>query len=129
MEPQQPSVTPVPGGASAATEVLFQAQKLADRLRDEAQADAARIRDDATGAIKERDDAIAELDFAKHRLTEARADRLRLKRELKQAGKATAATAMPGAPAPDTGNAALRQEIVKIAERLMSLPPNREAAE
>ncbi len=74
MEPQLPPVNGATGGASAATDILFQAQRLADRLRDEAEADAARIRETATAAERQRDDALAELEFAQNRLDEARAD-------------------------------------------------------
>lgn len=63
----------------------------------------------------------AEIQTLQGALAQARADRLRLKRELTQVGKTAAE---PGA---DT--AALRQEIVRVAERLMELPPKQEAAE
>jgi uncharacterized protein YlxW (UPF0749 family) len=79
------------------------------------------------GDVREREQRLevlhAEIQTLQGALTQARTDRLRLKRELAQAGKAATAGQS------DVGNAALRQEIVKIAERLMSMPPNREAAE
>ncbi|HEV7260552.1 MAG TPA: hypothetical protein VGN82_22415 [Bosea sp. (in: a-proteobacteria)] len=56
-------------------------------------------------------------------LEESRAERTRLKREAGQAGKAAAAAADPET------HAALRKEIMAVAERLMTLPPKREAAE
>ncbi|WP_156639963.1 hypothetical protein [Bosea sp. PAMC 26642] len=54
-------------------------------------------------------------------LAQARADRARLKREVAELRRQ---------PAGATGdNAALRQEILRVAERLMALPPAQEAAE
>lgn len=80
----------------------------------------------------------AEVQTLQGALAQARTDRTRLSRETAQAPAAKetpAARAAPGTtegpgPAePNAANAALRQEIVRVAERLMSLPPKREAAE
>lgn len=54
-------------------------------------------------------------------LAQARADRTRLKRELAELRRQPAGAA--------SDNAALRQEILRVAERLMTLPPAQEAAE
>lgn len=59
-------------------------------------------------------------------LAQARADRLKLKREAAKAGRTPASQGDDGKPG---GNAALRQEIVAVADRLMTLTPKREAAE
>ncbi len=69
----------------------------------------------------------AEVQTLQGSLTQARTDRARLKREIALLGK-------PGVGKNDNvaaqgDNAALRQEIVRIAERLMSLSPKQEAAE
>ena len=53
-------------------------------------------------------------------LSQARADRLRTKRDTGTIGGSAVAVG---------DNAALRREITRIAERLMSLPPKQEAAE
>jgi chromosome segregation ATPase len=102
---------------------LAEAQAAALSQRRKRDEEAVTMRDD----VREREQRLevlhAEIQTLQGALTQARTDRLRLKRELAQAGKAATAGQS------DVGNAALRQEIVKIAERLMSMPPNREAAE
>jgi chromosome segregation ATPase len=78
--------------------------------------------------LREREQRIetlhAEIQTLQGALSQARSDRQRLKREVAQAGKAAATKAAPAAD-----NAALRKQIVEIADRLMSLEAKREAAE
>lgn len=68
----------------------------------------------------------AEVQRLQGALSQARADRARLKRE---AGQGRKTTAEPAAAEPSQANTALRHEIVKVAEQLMALPPKQEAAE
>lgn len=68
----------------------------------------------------------AEVQTLQGALTQARADRDRLKREVAQLRKSGA---VPPAEEISAANAALRQEITRVAERLMALPPKQEAAE
>lgn len=59
-------------------------------------------------------------------LAQVRAELARTKQELSQLRR----DAKPGSdPAARSDNAALRQEIVRIADQLMAPPPSREAAE
>lgn len=67
----------------------------------------------------------AEVQTLQGMLEQSRNERARLQREAVEARKPGAAAA---APDPET-NAALRREIMAVAERLMNLPPQREAAE
>jgi len=67
----------------------------------------------------------AELQTLQGMLEQSRDERARLQREAAEARKAAATAAMPDPQA----NAALRREIMAVAERLMNLPPQREAAE
>lgn len=102
------------------TRAALQAQR--ERMTEEA----AMSRND----LREREGRLealhAEVQTLRGALTQARADRARLKREAAQGRKAMAE---PAASEPNPANAALRQEIVRVAERLMTLPPKQEAAE
>jgi len=98
-----------------------QAATLSERRKREEEV--ATMREDLREREQRLETLHAEIVTLQGALAQARADRLRLKRELGQAGKAATAGQ------PEAGNAALRQEIVKIAERLMSMPPKQEAAE
>ena len=65
---------PSGGGSSSAVDVLRQAQLLADRLRQEAEAEAAELRAQSAETARQRDEALAELAFTRNRLADARAD-------------------------------------------------------
>ncbi len=100
------------------------------RSAGEAQSEAA-VREIATlrADLRARDEQIetvhAELQTLQGALEQSRAERARLKREAAEARKQGAV-----APVPDPeANAALRREIMAVAERLMNLPPQQEAAE
>ncbi|WP_439491995.1 hypothetical protein [Bosea sp. (in: a-proteobacteria)] len=100
------------------------------RSTGEAQSEAA-VREIATlrADLRARDEQIetvhAELQTLQGALEQSRAERTRLKREAAEARKRGAV-----APVPDPeANAALRREIMAVAERLMNLPPQQEAAE
>ena len=100
------------------------------RSTGEAQSEAA-VREIATlrADLRARDEQIetvhAELQTLQGALEQSRAERARLKREAAEARKRGAV-----APVPDPeANAALRREIMAVAERLMNLPPQQEAAE
>ncbi|WP_156410511.1 hypothetical protein [Bosea sp. Root381] len=69
--------------------------------------------------------ARAEIQTLQGALEESRTERSRLKRETAQARKAGGVAAVPDPAA----QAALRREIMAVAERLMALPPKQEAAE
>lgn len=114
---------------AAADERLAAAQEATAAANERNRKEIAAMHDDLHEREQRLETLHAEIQTLQGALTQARADRLRLKRELKQTGKAAAGADASAAAVPDAGNAALRQEIVKVAERLMSLPPNREAAE
>ncbi len=86
------------------------------------QEEAAAMREDIREGDQRFETRHAEIVTLQGALSQARADRMRLKREAAKAGK-------PQSVSPEPGNAALRQEIVKVAERLMTLTPKQEAAE
>lgn len=67
----------------------------------------------------------AEVQTLQGMLEQSRDERARLQREAAEARKPGAAASVPDPQA----NAALRREIMAVAERLMNLPPQREAAE
>ncbi len=50
------------GPAETASGLLLQAQRLADRARQEAEADGARSRQELAGLLRQRDEAAGELD-------------------------------------------------------------------
>lgn len=102
------------------TKATFEAER--QRLKEEV----AQMQED----LREREGRLetvhAEVQTLKGALAQVRADLARSKRELSQLRKQERAASEAGS---QNDNAALRQEIVKIAERLMTRPPKQEAAE
>ncbi len=97
----------------------------ANTARDLAQARIEALEMQAAGLAPDTpklEDVLSEVATLRADLAQMRTERARLKRELAQARKA-------GGAGRGSDNAALRNEITKIAERLMTLPPVQEAAE
>lgn len=102
------------------TKATFEAER--QRLKEEV----AQMQED----LREREGRLetvhAEVQTLKGALAQVRADLARSKRELSQLRKQERGAGEAGS---QNDNAALRQEIVKIAEQLMTPPPKQEAAE
>jgi len=105
---------------------LTQVRAVSEAERQHLKEEAAQMRED----LREREGRLetvhAELSTLKGALAQVRADLARSKRELSQLRKQERSAREAGA---QDDNAALRQEITRIAERLMNLPPKQEAAE
>lgn len=82
------------------------------------------LREDLRARDAQLETVHAEVQTLHGALEQSRAERARLKREAAQARNAGAVTVQDPA-----AHAALRQEILAVAERLMALPPKQEAAE
>ncbi|RDJ25358.1 hypothetical protein DWF00_15850 [Bosea caraganae] len=108
--------------ATELTQVKATGEAERQRLKEEA----AQMHED----LREREGRLetvhAEVQTLKGALAQVRADLARSKRELSQLRKQERGGGEAGS---QNDNAALRQEIVKIAERLMTMPPKQEAAE
>lgn len=108
----------------AVEQALAQAKAALDAERQRASQEAAALREDLRTREAQLEAVHAEVQTLHGALEESRAERAKLKREATQAGKAGAATG-----GSSEQHVALRKEIMAVAERLMMLPPKREAAE
>jgi chromosome segregation ATPase len=113
-------------GRLALAAELTQTKSALEAERQRLKEEAAQMHED----LREREGRLetvhAEVQTLKGALAQVRADLARSKRELSQLRKQGRSAGEPGS---QNDNAALRQEIVKLAERLMTLPPKQEAAE
>ena len=104
---------------------LTQAKAVLAAERERVSREMSGLREDVRARDAQLEAVHAEVQTLKGALEQSRAERAKLKREAAQARKAGAVAV---APAPEA-NAALRREIMAVAERLMTLPPKQEAAE
>lgn len=104
---------------------LTQLKAASEAERQRAKEEAARMHEDVREGEERLETVHAEVQTLKGALAQVRSDLARSKRELSQLRKERGA----GEAGHENENAELRREIVKIAERLMSLPPKQEAAE
>jgi len=109
----------------AVEQELSQAKAALEAERQRGAREIAGLREDLRAREAQLETVHAEVQTLQGSLEQSRAERARLKREAAQARKG-AAPAM--APDP-VAHAALRREIMAVAERLMNLPPKQEAAE
>lgn len=107
----------------AMAQELAQAKAALEAERQRVSQEVAGLREDLRARETQLEAVHAEVQTLHGALEQSRAERARLKREAAQASKA-------GTAAPDpAAHAALRKEIMAVAERLMTLPPKQEAAE
>lgn len=104
---------------------LTQATTALDVERERASREMSGLREDLRARDAQLEAVHAEVQTLKGALEQSRTERAKLKRETAQARKAGAAAVAPDPEA----NAALRREIMAVAERLMAMPPKQEAAE
>lgn len=102
---------------------LIQAKAALEAERQRGSREVAGLREDLRTREAQLEAVHAEVQTLHGALEESRAERARLKREAAQIGKAGVAASDSAA------HAALRKEIMAVAERLMTLPPQQEAAE
>ena len=104
---------------------LMQAKAALESERGDSARAIAGLREDLLAREAQIETVHAEVQTLKGALEQSRVERAKLKAEVAQMLKAGASTA---SAAPEA-NAALRREIMAVAERLMNLPPQQEAAE
>lgn len=104
---------------------LTQAKAALDAERQRVSLEVNGLREDLRAREAQLETVHAEVQTLHGALEQSRAERAKLKREAAQARKAGAVAAVPDPAA----HAALRKEIMVVAERLMTLPPAQEAAE
>lgn len=114
----------------AMAEELARAHTARDAQQERFGQEMAGLREDLRAREAQIEAVHAEVQTLKGALEQSRAERAKLKRELAQSRKAGSPMADTGAAVPDPqANAALRREIMAVAEHLMNLPPKQEAAE
>ncbi|WP_156323586.1 hypothetical protein [Bosea sp. AAP35] len=114
----------------AMAEELARLQATLDTQKGRFEQETAGLREDLRARDAQLEAVHAEVQTLKGALEQSRAERAKLKRELAMSQKAGARNAEASAATPDPqANAALRREIMAVAERLMNLPPQQEAAE